>query len=187
MQELSQFSLSDSFRGKSRWVFQAWKIVQSSLFRYSPWLANGFRCWLLRCFGAKMGNKVVMRPTVKIEYPWKISIGDYSWIGDDVVLYSLDTIHIGRNSVISQKSFICAGGHDYLSDSFLAFGKPISISDKVWIAADVFVAPGVSIGAGTVVGARSSVFNDLPANTVCMGTPCRPVKERIPKQADIEA
>lgn len=62
---------------------------------------------LLRLFGAKIGQNVVIRPSVKITYPWKLTVGDYAWVGDDAVLYTLGEINIGAHAVISQKG-ICA-------------------------------------------------------------------------------
>ena len=103
MQLLNTFKLPKNFRGKNAFVVQLWWLVQSLLFKNSPQLLYGFRRFILRMFGAKIGKKVIIRPTVRITYPWKVSIGDYSWIGDDVVLYSLGEIEIGRNVVISQR------------------------------------------------------------------------------------
>jgi putative colanic acid biosynthesis acetyltransferase WcaF len=132
----------------------------------------------LQLFGAKIGKKVLIRPTAKITYPWKVIVGDYSWIGDNVVLYSLGEIKIGTHSVISQRSYICTGSHDYTSLSFDIFSKPVDIGNEVWIATDVFVAPGVCVGDGSVVGARSTVLHDLPGGKICYGNPAVPVKAR---------
>jgi putative colanic acid biosynthesis acetyltransferase WcaF len=107
-----------------------------------------------------------------------VSLGDHCWIGDHVTLYSLSEITVGTDAVISQKSYICTGTHDIHSPSFEILAKPVVIEPKVWIATDVFVAPGVTIGEGAVVGARSSVFKDLPRNTVCKGTPAIPLGKR---------
>ena len=177
-QDLSKFKLPKNFRGKPGWYVQLWWIVQDTLFRWSPQFMYGWRRFLLRLFGAKIGKNVIIRPTAKITFPWKIKIGDYSWIGDDVVLYSLGEIEIGNNVVISQRSYICTGSHDYTKIDFPIFAKKIAIEDEVWLATDVFVAPGVKIGKGTIVGARSSVFKDLPPGKVCIGNPAKPIKDR---------
>ena len=139
----------------------------------------GWRRFLLRSFGAKIGRDVIIRPSAQITYPWKVEIGDYSWIGDDVVLYSLGDIEIGSNTVISQRSYLCTGSHDYASNNFDIYSKKIIIGSKCWLATDVYVAPFVSIGDGTVVGARSSVFKSLPSNKICIGSPAKPIKDRI--------
>lgn len=182
MQRLDQFLLPKGFRGRPGWYVQLWWCVQASLFRFSPQFAYGFRRWLLRCFGATVGDRVIIRPTATITYPWKVSIGDHAWVGDDVVLYSLGEISIGKNAVVSQRSYLCAGDHDYTQPDFPIRARPIRIDDQAWLAADVFVAPGVTVGRGSVVGARSSVFSDLPPEMVCMGSPARPVKPRAPEK-----
>jgi putative colanic acid biosynthesis acetyltransferase WcaF len=180
IQNLKTFKLPGNFRGRNAFVVQLWWLTQAIFFRNSPQFLYGFRRFLLRLFGANVGKKVVIRPTVKITYPWKVSIGDYSWIGDDVVLYSLGNIEIGKNVVISQKSYICAASHDYLQPGFPIFAGVVRIQDECWLATDVFVAPGVTIHKGTVIGARSSVYKDLPANKVCIGNPAKIVRNRVP-------
>jgi putative colanic acid biosynthesis acetyltransferase WcaF len=177
-QDLDSFKLPKNFRGKNPFFVQLWWIVQAIFFKNSPQVFYGWRRFLLRLFGAKIGKKVIIRPTVRTTYPWKLTIGDYSWIGDDVVLYTLGSIDIGKNVVVSQKSYICTGAHDYSQEDFPIYQKPIHISDQAWIATDVFVAPGVTIGKGTVVGARSSVFKSLPENGVYMGSPAKFVRKR---------
>ena len=139
----------------------------------------GWRRLILRCFGAKIGKSVIIRPTAQFTYPWKISIGDYSWIGDDVVLYSLGNIIIGNNTVISQKSYICTGTHDYTKPNFHIYAEDIVIKDQCWLASDVFVSPGVTIGQRTVVGARSTVITDLGDNSVYVGSPAKFIKKRL--------
>lgn len=179
IQDLSNFKLPPNFRGRSEIVVQLWWIIQGSLFRYSPQILYGWRRFLLKLFGAKIGNKVLVRPTVRITYPWKVSIGDYSWIGDDVVLYSLGEIEIGTNTVISQRSYICAASHDYTKPKFDIYDKKITIGSEVWISTDVFIAPGITIGDGSVIGARSSVFKDIPAMMICYGNPAKPIRSRL--------
>jgi putative colanic acid biosynthesis acetyltransferase WcaF len=179
VQDLKRFRLPANFRGRPAWVVQLWWIAQATLFRGSPQAFYGWRRFLLRLFGCSVGKRVQVRPTAEITYPWKVFIGDYSWIGDDVTLYSLGEIYIGANAVVSQGSYICAGTHDMQSPSFDICGWPIHIEDEAWVAADVFVAPGVRIGRGAVVGARSTVHHDLPPMMVSFGNPAKPVRPRL--------
>lgn len=178
MQRLSTFRMPLGFRGKSSAVVQIWWLVQSSLFSYSPQFAYSWRRFLLRLFGAEIGKGVIIRPSVTVTYPWKVKIGDYSWIGDDVVLYSLGDIEIGRNSVVSQKGYICTGSHDYTKADFPIFAEKITIGNGCWLATDVYVAPGVSIGDDAVVGARSSVFKSIEGGYVFTGSPVKAIKKR---------
>ncbi len=178
-QKLNTFQLPKNFRGRNPIIVQFWWLTQGTLFRMSPQFMYGFRRFLLRLFGAKIGKKVIIRPSVKITYPWKLRIGDYSWIGDQVDLYTLGNIIIGKNVVISQKSYLCTGSHDYLKEDFSIFQKPIIIQDQVWVASDVFIAQGITIGEGSIVAARSSVFKDIPSNKICAGSPVKIIRERI--------
>jgi putative colanic acid biosynthesis acetyltransferase WcaF len=184
-QRLDLFRLPKRFRGKSAAAVQFWWLIQATVFKWSPQIAYGFRRWLLRCFGATIGTGVIIRPSVTITYPWQIEIGDYSWIGDDVTLYSLGNIIIGSHSVVSQKSYICAADHDYRDVQFGIRSRPINIADQVWIGCDVFIGPGCRVGQGTVIGARSSVFKDMPAGMICYGYPCVVVKSRDRENSEV--
>lgn len=179
VQDLKSFHQPAGFRGRPAWVVQLWWIVQGTLFRFSPQVLYGWRRLLLRLFGCAVGKGVLIRPSVDITYPWKVSIGDYSWIGDSVTLYSLGNINIGNNVVISQHSYICTGSHDISAPGFDITQEPIVIEDESWIATGVFVAPGVRIGYGAVVGARSSVLFDAPALMVSVGNPAKAIRPRL--------
>lgn len=177
-QDLSLHSVPSDYRGRSKIVVQLWWILQSSLFAWSPQILYGWRVFLLRLFGASIGKNVKIRPTVKVTYPWKISIGDNSWIGDNCVLYSLGRIDIGKNVAVAHQVYFCTGFHDIHKITFDIMQKPIIIEDECWITNDVFIGPNVRIGRGCVVGARSSVFCDLPSGMVCYGSPAKAIKQR---------
>jgi len=179
MQDLSLFKVPANFRGRGVLGVQLWWLVQATLFRWSPQVAYGFRAWILRLFGCVVGRGVIIRPSVVITYPWKVKIGDYAWVGDNAVLYSLGEIEIGAHAVISQRSYLCAADHDYTQLDFPIRSQKITIGTQAWLAADVFIAPGVSIGCGGVIGARSSVFKNTPAEMICFGNPCKPIKKRV--------
>ncbi|MEM6612438.1 MAG: hormogonium polysaccharide biosynthesis acetyltransferase HpsU [Cyanobacteria bacterium P01_C01_bin.72] len=171
--DLRSYDVADWQRGKPKWYVMLWWLVQAIAFPLSWHNFNSFRCCLLRLFGAEIGMGVVIRPSARFTFPWKVQIGDYSWIGDNVVLYSLNQITIGCHSVISQKSYLCTGSHNFEVPSFTLVTAPINIGNGVWIATDCFVAAGVNIGANSVIGARSSVLKSIPAQQVAWGSPCR--------------
>lgn len=178
MHRLSLHRIPKGFRGKSKLYVQLWWLVQAIFISLSPQVFYGWRRFWLRMFGASIGKKVLVRPSVKITYPWKVSIGDHSWIGDDVVLYSLGEIEIGSNTVISQKSYLCTGSHDYTKETFDIFANKITVGNGCWLATDVFVAPGIDIGDGAVIGARSSVFKNIEPNTINIGSPTKNIVNR---------
>lgn len=178
-QRLDKFVVPEGFRGRGVITVQLWWIVQATLFAWSPQFAYKWRARLLRVFGAKIGKQVIIRPSVRVTYPWKLTIGDFAWVGDHTELYTLGPITIGNNAVVSQGSYLCTGSHDYKAEAFDIYALPIVIEDEAWVATDVFIAPGVKIGKGAVIGARSSVYRDMPAGMICTGSPAKPIKERI--------
>jgi putative colanic acid biosynthesis acetyltransferase WcaF len=177
-QDLRQFRIEPNFRGRNPIFVQLWWLVQEFLVRPSPQICYGWRRYWWRVFGARIGKKVLIRSRARVTFPWKLSIGDYSWIGDDVELYNLGYIEIGSNSVISQKSYICTGTHEYRDICFPLVAKPIKIGDEVWIGAGTMVVPGITIGRGVVVGAGSLVLSDLTEGTLNAGHPAVFIKMR---------
>jgi putative colanic acid biosynthesis acetyltransferase WcaF len=110
-------------------------------------------------------------------------MGDHSCLGEHVDCYCVDTIRIGAHAIVSQYSFLCTASHDHMDPAMPLVTAPITIGERAWITADVFVAPGVVIGEGAIVGARSSVFCDVDAWTIARGNPAKPVRKRILRPA----
>lgn len=182
VQDLARFRLPPDFRGRSAVVVQLWWLVQGTLFALSPQFLYGWRRWLLRLFGAKIGRGVLIRPSVRITYPWKLSVGDHSWVGDFAELYTLGPITIGRNAVVSQYGYLCTGSHDMESPTFDIYAEPIVVEDEAWLAAGVFVHPGVTIAKGSVVAARSIVRRSTIQFGVYAGEPLRHLRDRHPSE-----
>lgn len=178
MQQLDKFELPPGFRGRSGAWCQLWWLVQSCLFATSPQFMYGWRRFLLRAFGAKVGQGVIIRPTVRVTYPWKLTVGDHAWIGDHVELYTLGEISIGAHAVVSQRSYLCTGSHDPASRSFRIYAKPIAVEEGAWVATDVFIGPGVTVGRNALIGARSSLFANADPDFVYVGSPAHKMKPR---------
>lgn len=160
----------------------AWAAVYLLLFRPSPRPLFGWRRLLLRLFGASMARNTFVNNTVRIWAPWNLVMGEFSSLAHDVNCYCVAPVRIGAHVTVSQYSYLCAATHDFEDPGFPLRASPITLGDHCWIAADVFVGPGVSVGRGTVVGARSSVFGDLPRWQVAVGSPARPVRARLVRE-----
>lgn len=169
-----------SFSRRDRLARLAWQSVWLLLFRPTPPQLHGWRCWLLRCFGARIGSPCYVYNDVEIWSPRNLVMADYSTLGRRVICYSMAPVFIGERAVVSQGAYICTGSHDYESETFQLFARPIVIGADAWICAEAFLSPGVSIGTGAVIGARAVVTRDQPAWMVCAGNPCRPLKPRVP-------
>jgi putative colanic acid biosynthesis acetyltransferase WcaF len=170
-----------SFSLKNRIGRVVWNFVYAIFFRPSPAVLHGWRSFLLKCFGARVGKGVHVYPKAKIWAPWNVELKDQCGIANGVTLYSQGMITIGYRAVISQDSYICTGTHDYTLKGQPLITFPIVIGDNAWVAAGAFVSPGVTIGEGAVIGARSVVTKSMPAWMVCAGHPCKPLKERVMK------
>lgn len=155
-----------------------WNLVQGSVFRFSPRRMFGWRRMLLRMFGAQIAPHAVIHPDVRIFHPWLLTVGDWTTLASDVVVYNLGPITIGDHTVISQGAFLCAGTHDHTLPNLPLQRPPISIGGGVWIAMQAFIGPGVTIGNNTVVGARAVVMKDVAADVVVAGNPAWVIKSR---------
>lgn len=156
-----------------------WAVVYAVFFRTSPRPFHRWRAMLLKLFGANIRWTSRVYPRCRVWAPWKLTMGVSATLGDDVDCYNVGGVTIGDQAVVSQYSYLCGATHDFEKARRPLVAMPIVIGSQCWIAADVFVGPGVTIGEGTVVGARSSVFGDLPAWKICYGTPAKAVKDRI--------
>jgi len=178
-QDLSLFTMPKGFRGRNVFVVQLWWIIQATIFSWSPDFLYGYRSWLLRLFGAKLGKNVRIRPSARITFPWKLIIGDNVWIGHESIIYNLDFIKIGSNVAIAHRVYLCTGSHNIGRITFDIESYAIDIEDEVWLPNDIYVGPGVTIGKGTVVAARSSVFKSLESGIVAVGSPARKIRNRL--------
>jgi len=145
---------------------QALWVATSTLIFTKVWCPNRLRCAILRWFGAEVGTGVLIKQRVRVQWPWKLSIGDNSWVGTDAELYNLDKIVIGSDVAISQHVYLCTGSHDRRSPTFDFDNGPIVIEDGAWLCAGVTVLRGVTVGANSVVGATSLVSRDVPPDSL---------------------
>ncbi len=160
----------------------AWEIVRPILFRPTPkWLFWEWRRFLLNSFGAQLEKGVKIHPAAKVLIPWNLKCGRNVVIGADADVYNFAMITIGNNAMVSQRTFLCTGSHDASNPHLPLTFAPIEIGSQAWVASEVFVSPGTRIGEGTVIAARSVVTKDMPDWMICVGHPCKPIKERVLK------
>jgi putative colanic acid biosynthesis acetyltransferase WcaF len=180
-QDLSQFRVAKGQRGRPAWFVQLWFIFETLFVRCTPQVLYPWRRIALRLFGAKVGRNVLIRPGVRVTFPWKLAIGDNSWIGDNATLYNIEWITIGQDSVVSQESYLCSATHDHREISFPVKALPINIGSECWVAARAFIGPGVQVGHGAIVGACSVLLSDVPPAMIVAGAPARIIGKRLPR------
>lgn len=145
---------------------QALWVATSTLIFTQVWCPYRLRCTILRWFGAEIGTGVFIKHRVRVQWPWKLSIGDNSWVGTDAELYNIADIVIGSDVCISQYVYVCTGSHDRRSPTFDFDNGPIVIEDGVWLCARSTVLRGVTIGANSTVGATALVTADVPPDSI---------------------
>ena len=155
-----------------------WGVAATTLFRFSPRICYGFRAFLLRLFGAKVGRNVHVYPTVQIMMPWKLTIGNHTAIGDGVRLYNLGEMTLGNSVTISQGAHLCGGTHDFRNKAMPLIKSEIIVEDGAWVCADAFIGPGVSVGREAVVGARAVVVKPVAPQAIVGGNPAKVIGKR---------
>ena len=174
---LDRYRATGFDRGRPAWVEALWQLAQLLLVT-SPLSVTAVRVLALRAFGARVGHRVTIKPGVRVKFPWRLQVGDYCWIGEDVWLDNLAQIRIGHHCCLSQGAYLCTGSHDWSRERFDLVVKPILLEDGVWIAARSVVGPGVTARRGAVLGLGSVATRDLLAWHVHQGLPAKPVKAR---------
>jgi putative colanic acid biosynthesis acetyltransferase WcaF len=156
-----------------------WFLVNALFFRNSANPFSSLKVRLLRIFGAKVGKGVIIKPAVNIKYPWRLEIGDYSWIGENVWIDNLADIRIGKNVCISQGAMLLTGNHNYKKVSFDLMIGEIVLEDGAWVGAQSVVCPGVRCQSQSILTVGSVATQDLDPNGIYQGNPAEKVKERI--------
>ncbi|MEA3489037.1 MAG: WcaF family extracellular polysaccharide biosynthesis acetyltransferase [Candidatus Omnitrophota bacterium] len=155
------------------WTIAGIIFIQNSL----PWPVI-LKCLILRCFGAKIGRGVIIKPSVNIKYPWFLKVGDHSWIGEGVWIDNLAEVVIGSNVCVSQGAYIFTGNHDYKKETFDLMVKPVILEDGSWVGARAVVCPGLTVGSHSVITAGSIATKDAEAYKIYRGNPAEEVRER---------
>ena len=171
--DLSLYTTGNFDRGASKLLEALWWIVRALIFLPPLPFPSAMKAQLLRLFGAKVGSGLVIRPGASISFPWRLTIGDHVWIGEDTLILSLAEVSIGSHSCVSQRAFLCTGSHDHRQRSFDLITKPIILESSSWVGAMAFIGPGVTVHEGAVCAGGSVVTKDVPPHSVVGGNPAR--------------
>jgi putative colanic acid biosynthesis acetyltransferase WcaF len=164
--------------GASRPKQIVWYLINIIFFKNPFNTLSSLKVALLKLFGAKLGKGVVVKPAVNIKYPWKLQVGDHSWIGEAVWIDNLSDVVIGNNVTLSQGSILLTGSHDHTRTSFDFISYPIILEDGVWIGAGAMVSGGATCRSHSILGINSVAEKDLEPYTIYKGNPAVPVLTR---------
>ncbi len=151
------------------------RVIINTYFPWPMWVKR----WTLRFFGAKLGRGVVIKPKVNIKYPWFLSVGDNSWIGEGVWIDNLGKVTIGSNVALSQGAMLLCGNHDYKKTTFDLIVGDITIEDGAWIGAQAVVCPGVTVRSHAILSVGSVATKELEGYGIYQGNPASKIRERV--------
>ncbi|MEJ8809674.1 putative colanic acid biosynthesis acetyltransferase [Variovorax ureilyticus] len=172
-----------SFSLGNRILRAVWNVTWAVFASWTPPQMGFWRRFLLKLFGAKLGQACDVRGSARVWYPPHLHLADRALLAERVTCYNMAPISLGRGALVSQGAHLCAGTHDISSPAFQLIARPITIGPQAWIAAEAFVGPGVEVGEGAVLGARSVAFRSLDPWTVYGGNPAKPLKRRVLRDA----
>lgn len=165
---------------RPRLVVYVWAVVEL-LFVTNAWqISSAVRVRALRLFGAEVGRDVIFRPRTRVKFPWKLHVGDRSWIGEGVWFHNQDHVYVGNDVVISQETMLTTGSHAHRRDMAL-ITKPIVISNGAWVTSRCLILGGSRIGQSALIKPMSIVAHDVPENSIAGGNPLEILGNRFPR------
>jgi putative colanic acid biosynthesis acetyltransferase WcaF len=164
-------------RTRSRLVEAVWIMVEFFLVSNPLQVSSGVRAWALRLFGARIGVNVIMRPRLRVKFPWNLRVGDNCWIGEGVWIHNQGLVTIEDNAVVSQEAFVTTGSHD-IYESMDLLVKPVIIRRGAWVTTRCIVLQGVEIGQNAILTPGSVANKSLPPASIYGGNPADFVRER---------
>ena len=112
-----------------------------------------------------------------------LHLGKNCKLGDYVHITACEQVTIGDDCLLASHIFISDTNHGDGTEAPMVppderplTSLPVSIGSCVWIGEGVAVLPGAKIGDGCIIGAHAVVKGEIPAYTVAVGAPARPVK-----------
>lgn len=175
---LDRFRTGGFNRGASRLSESLWVITSGFIFE--TWIPGSWwRAIILRSFGAEIGRAVVIKPHVRIKFPWRLTVSDFCWIGQGVWIDNLCSVKIYENACVSQGTYIGTGNHDWTKETFDLLVQPVTVGAHAWLGARSIVAPGVNVGNGAVLTMGSLAVKNLSQWSVYTGAPAKKIKERV--------
>ncbi len=167
------------FKPGNKLLLIIWYITNQIIFNTHFPYPSVLKIHILKIFGAKVGKNVLLKPKIKIKYPWFLEIGDCTWIGENVWLDNLSQLKIGSNVCISQGAMLISGNHNYKKPTFDLIVSQITLEDGVWIGAKSVVCPGITCMSHSVLTVGSVATKDLEPYSIYQGNPAVKIKERI--------
>lgn len=170
--------LRPAFAARDRARRLVWNLCRAVLYRPSPRRLHAWRAFLLRRFGATLGEDCHFYPGSKVWAPWNLVCADQVTAADGAEIYNPSPMRFGSHAILSQDALVCGATHDYEDPCFPLLAYAMDFGAYTWVCARASVAPGVSMGEGSVLGLGSVATRNLEPWGVYAGVPAVKVKER---------
>jgi maltose O-acetyltransferase len=127
------------------------------------------------------GEKVGLQFPICIEGSESIKIGNHVSIAAFVHIWGQGRVEIGDYTMIASHVSITSLTHETNATLFTnsLIAKPVIIGKNVWIGSHATILPGVCIGDGAIIGAGAVVNKNVPENTIVVGVPAKPLRNRF--------
>jgi putative colanic acid biosynthesis acetyltransferase WcaF len=180
--QLHQYTVGVYTPGAALWKQIFWYYLGSPVVSSRLITDSIFKCWILRCFGAQVGEGVRIKPGLRVKFPWRLTIGNFVWLGENCWIDNVATVSIESHTAISQDVYFCTGNHDWSDPNFQLKDAPIYVGEGCWIAARAIIGPGITIGKGAVLCLGSVAYRSLEPMTIYAGNPAQAIKQRQMKE-----
>ena len=176
---LASFDNSDFDEGASRLKWILWFFANNLLVKNPLNPSSGLKRAVLKAFGARIGTGVIIKPGFNVKFPWRLTVGNHVWLGEDVWIENQGEVYIGDNCCVSQDAMLMTGNHNYKKTTFDLMESGITLEEGAWIGARACVCPGVTVGSHAILAVGSIASSDLEAYTIYRGNPAVAVRERV--------
>jgi putative colanic acid biosynthesis acetyltransferase WcaF len=137
-----------------------------------------FKRFVLRLFGAQVGQHLVIKPGVHVKYPWRLRLGEHCWIGERAWIDNMEDVSIGSNVVISQGAYVCTGNHDWSDPGMGLTPQPVVIEDGAWVGAFARIGPGRRVAEESILSLGAVLLSDTQPQGIYAGNPAEFVRWR---------
>lgn len=175
---LSSFNTGNFNKGAGISKQILWYFINALFVRASWNPFMGIKVFFLKLFGAKIGEGLIIKNNVNIKFPWKLTLGNHVWLGENAWIDNLDEVIIGNNVCISQGALLLTGNHDYTLSTFDYRNAPIIIEGGAWIGAKTVVCPGVKVKSHAILTVGSTATKNMEAYGIYQGNPAQKIRTR---------
>ena len=130
-----------------------------------------------------IGSGVEIETSARFNYPARIALGNYVYIGPECLLDGKGTLTIGAGTILGPRVVVWTYSHRFDQEEMLPYDpvdehRQVTIGRGVWIGLGAIVMPGTTIEDGAVVAMGSVVRGRVEAGELVGGNPAQVIGRR---------